>query len=493
MASCTSSEQVSLSTNSTSIGTSLGEILQFHKTFVSIPNLPANPELMLQNIDLVANQYDQLGFQTTKLPSSTLPILLVEKTYDPSLKTVLFYFHIDGQPVNAEAWDQEDPFTPVLKEKKADGSWSAIDWNNLDGEIDDEWRIYARAAADDKAPITMMIAALRQMNESGSQPNFNIKIIFDPEEEYSSDALLSTLSEYKSRYAADYFIVMDGPSHDSNEPTVTFGCRGIATCSITAYGAKTPQHSGHFGNYIPNPVFDLSRLLASMKDESGRVLIKDYYNGINLSNDISEVLNSVPYDAYSFDKGLGIHSSESVGSTYQEALQYPTLNVRQIGTSWKGKGLKTVIPDNSTAYIDVRLVPETDALVQMDKIRAHIKEQGYYLTDKEPTDAERSSYRKIIKLETGAALNAFRTDPNGAFGKSITSKLAKDFGKEPIKIRIMGGTVPIVPLINELGIPTIIVPMVNMDNNQHSPNENIRIGNVRQGIEMCKSILQTEL
>jgi len=476
-----------------SMGTSFHDVLRFHKNFVSIPNLPTDEQLMLDNINLVADQYDLLGFETTQLPSSTLPVLLVEKVFDPNLKTVLFYFHIDGQPVNAAAWDQEDPFVPVLKEMKADGSWTAIDWSNLDGEINDEWRIFARAAADDKAPITMFISALIKMKEEGVDPKFNIKVIFDPEEETTSHALLSTLDEYKDKYAADYFIVMDGPAHDSNQPTVTYGCRGIATCSITTYGARTPQHSGHFGNYVPNPVFSLARILADMKDKSGRVLIEDYYEGIELNNEIMEVLNSVPYDADSFNKKLGIPFAENIGNTYQEALQFPSFNVRQLGTSYKGKGLKTVIPDNATAYVDIRLVPETDAVEQVNKVKKHIVSRGYYLIDREPTEEERLQYNNIVKLESGKGYNSFRTSPNSPFGQAIASKLAEDFGQEPIKIRLMGGTVPIVPLITEFDIPTLIVPMVNMDNNQHSPNENIRIGNIRQGIQMCKSILQTEL
>jgi len=115
------------------------------------------------------------------------------------------------------------------------------------------------------------------------------------------------------------------------------------------------------------------------------------------------------------------------------------------------------------------------------------------LIDRDPTEEERLKYHDIVKLEMGGGYNSFRTSPSGPFGQAIASKLAADFGENPVKIRIMGGTVPIVPLINELDIPTIIIPMVNMDNNQHSPNENIRIGNIRQGIEMCQSILQTEL
>lgn len=469
----------------------LKNTLLLHKEFVSIPNLPENKELMLQNIAWVAQKYKDLDFKTTQLETSTLPILIAEKEYDPRYKTVLFYFHIDGQPINPDSWNQDHPFTPVLKEKNKEGAWQTIDWERLNGTIDDEWRIYARAAADDKAPITMLLSALNILKRNNTTPKFNIKVIFDPEEEYGSTALLSTLETYKERYASDYFIVMDGPAHTSNTPTVTFGCRGIATCSITTYGSKVPQHSGHYGNYVPNPVFGLATLLASMKDEQGNVLIQDYYKGIEIDPTIFELLESVPFDAEKLHQALGIHTSEKVGRNYQESLQYPSLNVRQIGTSWKGKGLKTVIPEYATANIDVRLVPETDGDDQLQKIKKHIEQQGYYVIDRDPTDAERQTHPKIVKFTGATSVNAFRTNPDSDFGKKVRSQLRDGLGEDLIVIRLMGGTVPIVPLINTLNVPTVIVPMVNMDNNQHSPNENIRIGNIKQGIAICLALLNS--
>jgi acetylornithine deacetylase/succinyl-diaminopimelate desuccinylase-like protein len=467
--------------------------LLLHKALVSIPNLPENKELMLKNINWVANQFTELDFVTTELESSSIPILFAEKIYDPNYKTVLFYFHIDGQPVNPDSWDQEDPFIPVLKEQDSNGAFQKLDWSALNGTIADEWRIFARASADDKAPILMMISALQILKENNVKPNFNIKVLFDPEEEYGSNALLSTLDTYKKRYASDYFIVMDGPAHDSNKPTLTFGCRGITTCSITTFGSKLPQHSGHFGNYVPNPVFGLAKLLSSMKDEEGRVLIKDYNKGVEIDAEVTELLKSVPYDSTDFNNKLGIVTAEKVGENYQESLQYPSLNIRQIGTSWTGKNLKTVIPAYATVDIDVRLVPEIDGETQLQRIKNHIEKEGYYVINRDPTDEERKTYPKIAKFITSISINAFRTDPNFDFGKKLRIQLAKNFGDDPIVIRMMGGTVPIVPLIEKLNLPTIIVPMVNMDNNQHSANENIRIGNIRQGIKICLSILDMKL
>ena len=475
------------------IDAKLYTVLLSHKEFVSIPNLPSDVEKMYENIEWVKKKYEKVGFQLKTLESSTLPVLFAERIVNPSYKTVLFYFHVDGQAINPSKWNQKHPFEPVLKDQEKDGNWGVIPWSSLQGGINDDWRIFARSAADDKAPIVMFLSALELLKKQGQQPKFNIKIIFDLEEEYGSNGFLSTLKKYKEKYKADRMIIMDGPAHNSNQPTLTFGCRGIARFSVTTYGSKLPQHSGHFGNYVPNPVFRLTNLLSTMKGDDGKVLIKGYYDGITISPEVAKVLNSVPDDKEKINNKLMIHEEEAVGRNYQESMQFPSLNIRQIETSWKGKKLKTIIPEYATAHIDVRLVVETDGKKQLEKIKKHISAQGYTVLDRDPTDAERIKYAKIVKFLGNSGVNAFRTELNSPFGEKLRAALTAEFGKEPVSIRTMGGTVPIIPAINELKIPAIIVPMVNMDNNQHNPNENIRIGNIRQGIKICLAILNANL
>ena len=475
------------------IDENLKKILLKHKEFVSIPNLPENKVNMLKNITWVSRELSKLNFKVDVLPSETLPVLFAEKNIDKDLKTVLFYFHLDGQPVNPKMWNQEDPFIPVLKERNKEGVFEEIDWNNLDKKIVDDWRIFGRATADDKAPIIMLLSALEILQNQKTKPTFNIKIVFDLEEEYGSAGFLSTIEKYKKNYASDYFIIMDGPAHSTNKPTLTFGCRGISTFTITAYGSKLPQHSGHFGNYVSNPVFTLSHLLSSMKSASGKVLIKDYYKGITISDEVHAVLKNVPDNKEDMNRSLLIHSSENVGNSYQEALQYPSLNIRQIETSWKGDKPKTIIPEFAKVNMDVRLVMETDGEQQLQKIKNHIKKQGFLLLDRAPTDSERLSNAKIVTFIGDKGVNAFRTNIASEFGNLLQNAFKKTFKESPVIIRTMGGTVPIIPAIKVLDIPAIIVPMVNMDNNQHNPNENIRIGNIRQGIKICLSIFNMKL
>lgn len=467
----------------------LPAVIQQHRTFASMPNVSSDREGVKKNMEWTAKAFEEHGFKISFLEAPEIPVFLAERIVDEKAKTILYYFHIDGQAVNPENWDQEDPFVPVLKRQTAAGEWEAIPWERIETGIDPEWRIFGRAAADDKGPIIMMLTALELMEQAGVQLGYNVKIVLDPEEEAGSEALLSTLEQYRNRYAADYMIIMDGPAHYSNQPTLTFGCRGIARCDLTTYGAKLPQHSGHFGNYAPNPVFALSHLLAGMKDEQGRVVIDGFYDGVELTPEVKALLAQVPDREADFVKELMIAEPDAVGVNYQESLQYPSLNVRHIETSWKGPGLKTIIPEWATAHLDIRLVAETDGARQIELIRRHLEKQGYYVIDRDPTDEERLKYRNIVRFRQNSGMNAYRTDLDAPFARQLIGTLETTFGQRPVTIRTMGGTVPILPMIKALDIPAVIVPMVNMDNNQHNPNENLRVGNLTMGIKICLSLL----
>ena len=151
-------------------------------------------------------------------------------------------------------------------------------------------------------------------------------------------------------------IIYDGPRHITNKPTLTFGARGIATITLTTYGPVVPQHSGHFGNYAPNPALRLSKLLASMKDDEGRVTILGFYDGISIDSNTEQILKAVPDDDAQIKKRLQIVESDKVGSYYQESIQYPSLNIRGMQSGWVDEKVRTIIPGWARAEIDVRLV-----------------------------------------------------------------------------------------------------------------------------------------
>lgn len=309
------------------------------KDFVAIPNDALVAEDIDKNVDWARNAFVKRGFEISVLKADKMPLFLAKKAFQSSRKTVLFYFHLDGQAVRQPEWFQQNAYSAVLKERDRAGTYSEIDWSMLrNGKINDEWRLFGRSTSDDKGPIIMFLQALDMLASQKQQPPFNIKVVLDCEEEKGSPGLKGALANYKTELAADYLIVMDGPMHSSNLPTLTFGCRGGTGFSLTTYGAITQQHSGHFGNYSPDPTFSLSRIIASMKDEDGRVLIKGFYDGIKFDDQATKVMAAVPDVTADINDRLQIATEEKVGKNYQESMQYPSLNVRGLKAAVVGKG-----------------------------------------------------------------------------------------------------------------------------------------------------------
>ena len=284
-------------------------------------------------------------------------------------------------------------------------------------------------------------------------------------------------------------IIFDGPRHQSNRPTLTFGARGIATATLTVFGPRVPQHSGHFGNYAPNPAERLARLLASLKNDEGRVTIPGFYDGIVLDEQARQALAAVPDDEAALLQRLGVARPLAFADSYQESMQFPSLNVRGLRSAWVGDQVRTIIPDRATAEIDVRLVKESDPERLIALIRQHLLRQGYHLIEGEPTESERRDHARLASFMAEISYHAYQTPYDSEVGRWLVSALTRAFGEPPIRIRTSGGSIPISPFIQTLGVPAVTVPTVNPDNNQHSPNENLRLGNYIEGIHTFLAIL----
>lgn len=462
------------------------------RELLSIPNDAFYPKDIEKNVQWCERKFGQRGFSTTRIETETVPLLLAERKHAGSEKTVLIYLQIDGQPVDSSRWDQASPWIPALKRPTADGDWEEINWSNIK-DYQDDWRVFARAASDAKGPVAMFLAALDAHASIKGTPNYNIKVIMDFEEELGSPRLPGAVKENTELLSADMLIIFDGPRHITNRPTLTFGARGIGTIQLTTYGPVVPQHSGHFGNYAPNPALRLSKLLASMKSDDGRVLIPGFYDGISISPGTEAILKAVPDNEAQIKDRLQIAETDKVGSYYQESIQYPSLNIRGMQSGWINEKVRTIIPGWARAEIDVRLVLESDPERLMQLIKGHVEKEGYLVLDREPTKAERLKHAKIATFTYEISYQSFRTDFDSEVGLWLRSAIKNAFGEEPIMIRMSGGSIPISPFVTTLNIPAVTVPTVNRDNNQHSPNENLRLGNYREGIKTMIAILMEEL
>ena len=460
------------------------------RDFVSIPNDALEHADINRNLTWLTKKFNERGFNSTVLPTEGESLFFAALPMEDNKPTILFYMHLDGQSVDASKWDQPNPYEVVLKSKDGD-TWKTQAFDSLANNLNYDWRLFGRSTSDDKGPIVMLLNTIDLLKKNNVTIPFNVKVILDSEEEKSSKPLPKAVKEYRDLLKADFLVINDGPVHVSGKPTVVYGCRGITTLTLTTYGPIKPQHSGHYGNYAPNPGFQLAQVLAGMKDTNGKVLINGYYDGISLDEATLAILKSVPDDAEIINTNLAIKTPEKVGGFYQESLQYPSLNIRGLGSGWVGEKARTIVPESATAEIDMRLVPESDGNRLKGLVKKHIQNQGFFVTDKIPTKEERMAHDKIITISEGSVTNAFRTDLDNPYGKFLVKTLNDKFGEDVVQIRIMGGTVPIAPFINELKIPAFIVPMVNPDNNQHSPNENLVIGQIAYGIKAFYGILST--
>ena len=461
---------------------------------LALPNDAIVPADVRKNVEFLEASFRKRGFTTQQLANDGKPMLFAELPgADAKRKTVLFYMHLDGQPVIPAQWAQKSPWVPVLKRRGASGEWEEIDSAPLfSGPVDPEWRVFGRSSADDKAPIMMFLAAIDALKASGAALGVNVKVVLDSEEEKGSPSIGKVMAAHRELLRADAIVIHDGPMHATNRPTLVFGNRGAAKASIKVYGAKVSLHSGHYGNYSPNPAQRLATLLASMKDDQGRVTVPGYYDRVKLGEAERKIMAAVPDDEGALQKRLGIAKADQVGANYQEAMQYPSLNVRGLASAVVGDKVANIVPDTALAELDLRTTPDSDAKYLGKLIEAHIQKQGYHLVSGTPTDDDRARYDKLATFSyQSEGGDAAGTPIDSAVGQWAYQAMVDAFGvkPEPVRIRMMGGTVPTAEIVEALRVPFAIVPLVNADNNQHASNENMRMGNYVDGIRTIYSLI----
>jgi acetylornithine deacetylase/succinyl-diaminopimelate desuccinylase-like protein len=459
---------------------------------LAIPNVAADRPNISRNAGHLRAMLQRRGFSAELLQTAGNPLVYGELKVPGATRTLLLYSHYDGQPVAAAAWKQKDPFTPILRTGRIDQGGTDITDLKAVTTFEPDWRIYGRSSSDDKSPIVALCAALDALKASGLTPTANLRVILDGEEEASSPSLVPAIAKYRDKLRADVMIIFDGPIHSSGRPTVALGARGIAMFNLTVFGPTSGVHSGNYGNWVPNPAQRLAALLSSMKDDDGRVLVAGFNDRVTaFTAEEKALLAGVPDDSAQMLRTFGVASPSPAFPKLQEAVQYPTLNVRGLSSAHVGAGARTIIPDRAVAAMDIRLVKETPAAEMIEKVRAHVRRQGYHLVDGEPDDRIRAQHSRIARIDvTETMTDAFRTPASDSQARAVLSAIERSFGAPPVVFRTLGGTVPIAPFIEALGFPAVLVPTVNFDNNQHEENENLRLGHFFQSIEIMAAVLR---
>lgn len=471
------------------------EIFTEFISFLSIPNIAADTVNLQKNAVFIMDMMRRQGIQQVQLLSPLTPgaasSVYGEVRVPGAKQTLIFYAHYDGQPVNPAQWAKGlTPFQPQIINGVVGQGGTFIDVPP--GNVyDPEWRIYARGASDDKAGVAAILYAYDAIIKSGLKPTYNIKFFFEGEEEAGSPHLNEILEKYNSLLQSDLWIICDGPVHQTGKKQVVFGVRGDAHLDLTVYASKRPLHSGHYGNWAPNPAMMLVKLLASMKDDNGRVTIKGFYGDvIPLTTAEKKALDETPPVDEQMKKELGITMTENKGKSLGEAINQPSLNINGMQSGNVGKLASNQIPTTATAVLDLRLVPGNDWQRQQQKVTDHIRSQGYYVTDHEPTDEERSKYNKIIKVIPGKdGYNAQRTSIDLPIVKHVINAVKSTTNGQLVLTPTMGGSLPLFLFEKHLKAKTITVPIANHDNNQHAENENIRLQNLWNGIETMAALM----
>ena len=462
--------------------------LSTFREFLRIPNEGTYPQQIRANLSWCEKTFQSLGFKTKEIVSKEIPHLYAEYIVDPKKTNVLFYLQIDGQPVDPTAWSQKNPFEPVIKNQMG----KEISWEDLSKAIDPEWKIFARSSSDSKGPAMCFISALNALKKRNLLPEYNIKVIMDFQEELSSPTIADLVKSNRSLLAADRLVIMDGTRHISNIPTIMFGARGIATLTLTVYGAKENLHSGQYGNYAPNPAFKLAKLLAGMKDDDGRVIIPGFYDGVNITEADKKSFAEIPENMTELNAEIGIAVAEKVGQSYQEAMQYPSLNIRGMRASNVGKEVTGTIPNMAIAELDLRLVPETPGPRQINLVKKYLLQQGVTLIDSLPTDVQRAQFKTLATLKQKEGSLPFRTPMDSEIGHWLGKAMERSVDRF-LKVRATGGSQPMASFIETLNVPAVSFRIPNPDNNIHAANENIKIKNYQEGLKMCLALLTQKI
>ncbi len=470
------------------------QIIREFTDLLSIPNVSSDRENIRKNAVFIRDMMTKRGIDARIMETAGNPVVFGELKVPDAARTLLIYIHYDGQPVDPAKWTDTHPFEPILRPGKLLAGTSEpkpIPFPDKGEPYDENWRIYARGSSDDRAPIIGYMAALDALQDAGIPLRNNIKFILEGEEEAGSTNLRPFLEKHRDLLDCDVLFMCDGPAYYSGDPTLFFGVRGITGLEITVYGPNTSVHSGHYGNWIPNPGIRLAHLLASMRDTEGNVKIRGWYDScVPLSEAEIEAIQSIPSYEQQIMANYGFSRPESKWESLMMAIHYPGLNLNGLACGWTGAQQRTIIPPTATAALDIRLVKGNDPEHMVGLIVEHIRQQGYHVVKQDPDTETRMKYPLIARVRhQESGYKASRTPLDHPISKAVIAALSENSEKPPVLLPSLGGSLPIYLFSDLLKIPVIGVSIANHDNNQHQPDENLRIGHLWTGIETYAALM----
>jgi len=464
------------------------QIVRDYAKLLAIPNVASDTTDIRENAAFIIELLKQRGFTARTLEVAGAPPGVYGELKPPGAKhTLLWYVHYDGQPVDKAQW-AADPWQPVLRDGGVDGKVIPLD--SLKAPLSPEWRIYARSASDDKAPIEALLTAIDALRAAKVPLSVNLKVFFEGEEEAGSPHLEQIFRENAELLKGDLWLLSDGPVHQSRKMQLFFGARGVTDLELTVYGPARVLHDGHYGNWAPNPAAVLVDLLAHMRDASSHILIPGFYDDVRaLTPAERQAIAQIPDVDTQLKQELGLNWTESNGAPVPLAITQPSLNIRGIEAGHVEAKAQNAISPVAKASIDFRLVPNQTPEHVHELVERFITQQGFYIVRQEPDLETRRQHAKVIKVSWGPGYKAARTALDDPAVLPVVRSIEQTLGAPVIKMPLLGGSVPMYLFTDLLKTPVIGLPIVNHDNNQHGPNENLRLQNLWDGIEVFAGIL----
>lgn len=451
------------------------EIIREFEGFLSIPNLASDTPNIQKNADALAAMLQKRGLHVQLLKTEGAPpAVLAALPADPGKHTVIFYAHYDGQPVTKADWKQ-DPWKPTL-------AGAGID--------DPESRLYARSAGDDKNSIIELLAALDSLQAAHIAPSVNLKFFFEGEEEAGSPHLGAILSQYAPLLSSDLWVICDGPANQNGAPQLIFGVRGVATVAITAFGPNRALHSGHYGNWAPNPIVEVAHVVSRLRNTDAEITIPHFYDHVRgLTSGELAALKKAPNIDQQLKNEFGLGRSEDHGALAEQIMK-PALNLDRIEGGGSGPNPPNAVPISATAYIDFRLVPDQTPEMVKQQLENYLRGLGYFLTNKPPTADERLQNPHLLQVVWGAGYPPQRTPIDAPVSQAFIAAARTITGDSLVVLPSLGGSTPSYLFEQQFKTPVILLPTANYDDNQHAANENLKLKNLWDGIELYAGIYE---
>lgn len=385
------------------------------------------------------------------------PIVYAEHCPYDDRPTVLIYGHYDVQPPDPEELWNTPPFEPTVR----------------DGLI------YARGASDDKGQAFTHVKAVESFVKTGQEIPVNVKFILEGEEEIGSPNLVPFLENHKDLLACDMVLISDTSMFGKDQPSITYGLRGLAYMEVEVVGPNRDLHSGVFGGAVDNPINVLCEIIARLKDEDGVIQIPGFYDKvIPLTEADREAYSQLPFDLEEYKQTLDIEAvhGEKGYSTLERSSARPSLDVNGIWGGYQKEGAKTVLPSKANAKISMRLVPDQEPKEIAQLFKKHIESLAPDTVKVKVTE-HHGGHPSVTDLDF--------------YGLKAGAKAFEDVFKKEALFSREGGSIPIVADFKRvLGVESILMGFGLTSNAIHSPNENFSLEDFYRGIKTSARFLE---